>query len=117
MYSDEDIKAATDAVKDLVDEDGDNVWVPASGQLRHPASEMIARAALDAVPRWRPISEAPKDETRLLLFVPPYGPSTGHWARDAEEWRCHSILNRAAKPTHWTPLPPPPTDTTEERDG
>ena len=69
-------------------------------------------------PDWRPIEEAPKDGTRVLLFVPPYGPSTGHyeparanWGPNASLWICHSVLNKEASPTRFRPLPTPPETT------
>lgn len=65
---------------------------------------------------WRSIDSAPRDGSRVLLFVPPYGPSTGHyepsrsnWGPNASLWVAHSVLNKEAGPTHWMPLPEPPT--------
>ena len=67
---------------------------------------------------WRTMESAPKDGTRVLLFVPPYGPSTGHyapartnWGPKASLWVAHSVLNKVAAPTHWMPLPQPPKET------
>ena len=61
---------------------------------------------------------APKDGQRLLLWVPPYGPITGHFdlgpTCEYGVWRCHSILNKEAQPTHWMFLPPPPKDTSHD---
>ena len=64
---------------------------------------------------WQPIETAPKDGTRILLFVPPYGASTGHysparsnWGEKASLWIAHAVLNKEAAPTHWMPLPEPP---------
>jgi hypothetical protein len=63
---------------------------------------------------WQPIETAPRDGRRVLLFVPPYGPSTGHyrddhnWGESASSWFAHSVLNKEAEPTHWQPLPSPP---------
>ena len=64
------------------------------------------KACADLVPRWSDdMDAAPKDGTRLLLFVPGYGAMTGHFD---ERWHLHSCINREALPTHWMPLPPPP---------
>ena len=68
---------------------------------------------------WMDIENAPKVQTgtfsgiattsvRLLLFVPPYGVTTGNYNSDDERWSCHSVLNREAQPTHWMPLPDSP---------
>lgn len=46
-----------------------------------------------------------KPGVRVLLWVPPYGPSTGSFH---EVWHCHSVLDGDAQPTHWQPLPAPP---------
>lgn len=58
---------------------------------------------------WQPIETAPTNHKRVLLFVPPYGATTGHFD---ERWHCHSVLNKEAQPTHWMPLPDPPKGTT-----
>lgn len=70
---------------------------------------------LEASTQWRPIDTAPRDGTRVLLWVPPYGPSTGHyeparvnWGPNASLWIAASVLNKEAHPTHWMPLPSPP---------
>jgi FtsZ-binding cell division protein ZapB len=82
------------------------------GQLKTGLAIAETRAALSPVQAapslWRPIETAPKDETRVLLFVPPYGPTTGHRGSVSGAWRCHSVLNQEVQPTHWMPLPPPP---------
>lgn len=65
-------------------------------------------------PTWQPIETAPKDHTRLLLMVPPYGVSCGHfdclWENGTERWVMHSVLNKSATPTHWMHLPAPPEE-------
>lgn len=81
-----------------------------------PVSTLIvlgqAAQALEAQ-EWRDIESAPKDGTRVLLFVPPYGPSTGHFedsSLSVPHWIMHSVLNKEANPTHWKPLTPPETE-------
>lgn len=62
---------------------------------------------------WQPIKDAPEGRTlhngtmseRVLLWVPPYGASTGH--HDNGKWHCHSILNKEAVPTLWKRIDPP----------
>ena len=63
---------------------------------------------------WQPIETAPRDGSRLLLFVPPYGPSTGHFCATSQRWYCHSVLNKDADSTHWMPLPEPPMEKKDE---
>lgn len=55
---------------------------------------------------WKPIKDATElmDGSRVLLWVPPYGPSTGHYD---ERWHCHSVLNRDAVPTHYAAINSP----------
>lgn len=81
--------------------------------------------------RWLPIESAPRDGTDILIAGGTYSAYDhndlpagrmvsiaywdksmgGHWHGDEanahDEWHVH-------KPTHWMPLPPPPTD---EHDG
>ena len=66
-----------------------------------------------AAVQWSPIEEAPKDNGRVLLFIPPYGAGSGHWV--GAGWLGHFVINREAEPTHFMPLPPPPAG--EPRDG
>lgn len=66
--------------------------------------------------KWMNIDTAPKDGTRVLVYVPPHGPSTAHntfhlFGRDDRDyWHCHAMLNNEAQPTHWMWLPGPPED-------
>src|SRR6266851_2617052 len=63
---------------------------------------------------WRPIETAPKDGTMILTFVPwlTY-PKTLFWAKYADEWRCPATEDaHKYEPTHWLPLPTPPSEDT-----
>jgi hypothetical protein len=81
-----------------------------------------ARAALltaqpEAVgePTWRPIETAPKDGPAVLLgwFELPgmSGREVGFWHTRESAWcNYHRVLhNKDYPPTHWMPLPAPPT--------
>ncbi len=64
--------------------------------------------------RWRPIEEAPKDGTRIIVYRPaakqnPYIPQVGldRWGKVCDE-DCWTRSNSATPPTRWQPLPPPP---------
>jgi|TARA_R110000787_G_scaffold3653_2_gene14179 hypothetical protein len=61
--------------------------------------------------KWQSILTAPMQGERILLLVPPYGATTGHYYKD---WHCHSVLNKEAVPTHWMPLPAPPKEDADE---
>lgn len=75
----------------------------------------------DSTPGWRPISEAPRDGTRVLLanehgcWMAEYHPVYVSGYRPENPWfsvmlNCDHIPRdgRYAKPTHFMPLPPPP---------
>jgi hypothetical protein len=72
------------------------------------------RALLSAV-TWRPISEAPKDGTAMLGFIPS---TTGFLDRWVQFWWAEAddlpargfwfSWGQSVHPTHFLPLPPPP---------
>lgn len=57
--------------------------------------------------QWRPISEAPKDGTRILCVLESGYYVILQWNRDAEYWQARPD-GQTWTPTHWMPLPPPP---------
>ena len=78
-----------------------------------PAQVEAAITALRAL-QWRPISEAPKDGTRVLLLV--YDePFVGYWSTNQSAWfesiewtRVYGdgrFESDGPEPTHWMPLP------------
>jgi hypothetical protein len=70
---------------------------------------------------WQPIESAPKDSTWVLLWQAGWqAPLTGFWCEDyygvpkAPHWVfCNPWAFSRGQPTHWMPLPPPPTTETE----
>lgn len=109
-------------------------FVDAAGSESGHAEEMadIARSALRAAVEalaasaqpagWRPIETAPKDGTHVLVWPPTWNglSSCARW--DADEyakrprplWRRNDdlgrvLVSRGTAPTHWMPLPAPPT--------
>ena len=61
---------------------------------------------------WQPIETAPRDWSDVLLYVPDLASDWRHVCEgyyDADEaiWRSPVFLS--VKPTHWMPLPEPPT--------
>ena len=58
--------------------------------------------------RWRPISEAPKDGTYVLLNFDNRPPTVARWLYGA--WQAFDVLGFIGAPTHWQPLPLPPTE-------
>lgn len=91
-----------------------DTWESFSGSGLDSYSRTVLANAAEEIKRlrgqgWQPIETAePKGRhlgVRFLLFVPPYGATTGHFD---QSWNLHSILNKEAQPTHWQPLPQPP---------
>jgi hypothetical protein len=84
------------------------------------ATEIEAlRAQVSALREWQPIATAPKDGSMVLLY--PSGCWTededcgevGFWDTDFNEWgRAGDVAEDYDGPTHWMPLPAPPS--TEE---
>lgn len=62
--------------------------------------------------KWRPIKTAPK-QTKILGFIPSDYGTEVVW-HDLSEWCCYR--GDGVKPTHWMPLPEPPTVTSPERE-
>lgn len=68
-----------------------------------------------AAGQWQPIETAPKDGLVMLLY--PCGmfgtvsPDVGYWDRDKgyEAWRTLDGERIEPMPTHWMPLPDPPS--------
>lgn len=67
---------------------------------------------------WQPIETAPKDGTKVLLWEAGHAPYVGSRDdQDDEWWTDEDWANDAARcfpprcnPSHWMPLPPPPTN-------
>jgi hypothetical protein len=78
----------------------------------------LALAALSASPvppalrreedGWQPIETAPKDENILLWVPDDYGVNRGYWDDEQQDWHWDSKAT-SAPPTHWRPLPLPPS--------
>jgi len=91
---------------------GTEQWVTAANVFRDMPYAQIAALLIEAdslLPKWRDISEAPKDGTPLLGYMPSYyqdkgGQSVIVWLKDG--W----YDNRAFKttPTHFMPYPGAP---------
>ena len=70
---------------------------------------------------WQPIETAPKDKV-VLLYSQRFGAVVGRWneeifaSKPRPYWtndreRLHGVVaTRQSQPTHWMPLPPPPSE-------
>ena len=78
---------------------------------------------------WQPIETAPKDGSTILVCGPRllhahgFGMATVHWQMDHEDgipwWKIEDgkfgpYDLRGPSPTHWMPLPDPPSELTTE---
>lgn len=106
----------------------------AAGFVGLHTGQQAGHAALDALALsearkalkgqgWQPIETAPKDGTRVFVYGWQYGVSllgVGYWfqSRTIKElggWICHTLPEQVVSgtftdPTHWMPLPAPPTE-------
>lgn len=58
---------------------------------------------------WVRVSERmPKEEDRVLLYSPDWGPLTAIRIGYVYEGRWYDESDRVKNVTHWMPLPPPP---------
>ena len=81
---------------------------PASGEtIAHQVISLWLEEYKKAQPGWRPIDTAPKDGTTVLVANDKYVAEgsffTGYWS-----WGMP--IADEIQPTHWMPLPPPPTE-------
>lgn len=81
--------------------------------------EVLARRKAEA---WQPISSAPKDGTTVMVYVPDFEKITEAWFCEQTGLWPHSAAYseegepcNVGQPTHWRPLPAPPT--TPEAEG
>jgi hypothetical protein len=70
---------------------------------------------------WKPISSAPKDGTRVLLFArlntdgAKLGPVVGYWHTTEDEWRLEPHdTGTELMPTYWMEIPKIPTGSAAE---
>jgi hypothetical protein len=69
----------------------------------------------ERTPRWRPIATAPTDGTNVLLWWPFWcknRPTIGWFGyKGIQQWIAPEALEGDGDgPTHWMPLPAPPTE-------
>ena len=70
---------------------------------------------------WRTIDSAPKDWTDVMVFSPDHGSFncggvfSAFFDAESGDWMTHGIgANMELNPTHWMPLPSPPSTETKE---
>lgn len=82
-----------------------NKWTELTNHIMDLQSRVGLLEVIVADQEWRPIETAPKDGTTILVF---HNGSmwTVLWS-DVQEW--HDANDYGYTPTHWMPLPKPPT--------
>ena len=82
-----------------------------SDALRTRIAELEARVAASQQ-QWRPIETAPKDGTPFLGIEHPlgHGMCVIKWCRDHWHSTYSGVATGQEYPTHWMPLPTPPTE-------
>ena len=73
-------------------------------------ARLFALARRGAAVQWRPIEEAPKDGTHILV-TNGKRQAAAYWWPAVWMGTTHCGMN---EPTHWMPLPPPPAGETNE---
>lgn len=64
--------------------------------------------------KWRLIESGPEaHQLELLGYDPDVGMYNMHWRDDIKAW-CYTWNQTRCNPTHWMPLPNPPSNTEEE---
>lgn len=58
---------------------------------------------------WRPISTAPRDGREVLAYTAGLGRVVVYFDDEESQWGTGLGYLHYDEPTHWTPLPPPPT--------
>lgn len=108
---------ASDLWRDLCDGDGEHSEALDKALiLKH-----LRRVAGGEPTGWQPIETAPKDGTWILLWQPDNGPNIACWMdRDFPWWfiddgKHGPYAVRGADPTHWQPVPDPPSPHTQEQ--
>ncbi len=77
----------------------------------HGERERLATARVDGERQWQPIETAPKDGNPVLLYWPYWrGRAVIGYFAYTGKWCCIHALTDGPGPTHWMPLPKPPSD-------
>ena len=99
------------AVAQMVERNGGTAFDSLKSAALHinaltPNAELAQAAQAEG---WRPIETAPRDGTEVLANTSGLGRVVVYWDDEESQWGTGlGYLDRGA-PTHWMPLPPPPT--------
>ena len=99
-----------------------NKWTELTNHIMDLQSRVGLLEVLLADQEWRPIETAPKDGTKVLVYDESYGLPQKAWFGkdhfdeehegwlfgDGDDYSC-GLYFTPINPTHWMPLPKPPT--------
>ena len=77
--------------------------------VRKLRSELAAAPPTAQAEGWRPISTAPRDGREVLAYTAGLGRVVVYFDDEESQWGTGLGYLHYDEPTHWTPLPPPPT--------
>lgn len=89
--------------------DHEEMWFAKSLWLA--GANTVIEAGQDSTPRWRPISEAPRDGTTILVWFNDgwaENEAISSWWDREHGWTCQ--YTDSIQPTHFMPLPAPPEE-------
>jgi hypothetical protein len=76
-----------------------------------PLAQLLDEVREEATPKWQPIETAPRDGTRLLLWLPEWKRSEiGSWLSCSRMLGWWSVQAKPVAPTLWQPLPDSPKE-------
>lgn len=81
----------------------------ATGPVRTPEGSAIQLWNKRSETRWQSIETAPKDGTPVLVCLPDENPYFVWWHDPTKQWVRTRITDPLKSPTHWLPLPAPPS--------
>jgi len=86
--------------------------------IEYIRADRVRVTGFEDAPQWMDIETAPTDGIVVMVLMPSSlghgmfsdGVKKGYWMEDLEEWQVEGVGgNVSPQPTHWTPIPKPPT--------
>jgi hypothetical protein len=86
-------------------------WLVANSDSDDPQIVMAVQIVREllATQEWQPIATAPRDGTGIIGNYGPNFVALMEWSKKSKTWTDGSFFYQ---PTHWRPLPAPPSDVT-----
>lgn len=93
----------------------DDFSIYAEDEEIHRLEDIIKQALRSVMPRWMPIETAPKDGTVILIMKDNTKIASACWSETLNDgsWSFTATF-QTMKPTHWQPLPPLPSEESDD---